>query len=612
VRSRVGRLRPPIDVVLAAVPTALAAALRLTSLGQTPTDPFYDAAVRSMSQSWHNFLLAAFDPSGGTSVDKPPLDLWLQVAGVKVFGYGAIGRVIPAAVAGTIAVALLYAVVRRLFGRFAALASALAFAVLPVSVLTSRSNTPDTVVMVLTLLAALLVVRAVETGRARFLYFAGFAVGLAFEAKVFEALLAVPAIALLHLVCSRVGSRARARQGAVSIGVLVITGLSWATLVSVVPSSPPYYAIGSADGSVWNAIFVYNGVDRISPSRDASPRRSHGDVPAALRLFQLGVGKRSFGQTVGVELAPAFIFGGIASLFGAVALARRRQTEAGRRSRALPVPLAAGGALSFGLWLLVAFAVLSRSAVVHLRYAEVMAPAVAAALGAGTVASARLAARQPLALVLFLGGLCATTVYAVKIAAGDHVLAEAIAAAAAGAAVAAISASIVERRGGGSARPARLAGAAAVCCLASLLLPALVRSRAIVDGHESASGGTSAQPLKWVRRVSDYLRSHSGGYYELASYAYPHAAPLIVRDGRPVLVLMNSHRPIVTVPRLARELRAGRVRYALIEGHCGADPIHKIRDCPASVRWLRARSADVSAAAGLPARGALLHISGPP
>ena len=93
-------------VVPVLVPTAVAAALRLTVLADTPTDPFYDAAIRSMGQSWHNFLFAAFEPGGGTSVDKPPIGLWLQVAGVKLFGWGALGRVIPQALASSLAVPL--------------------------------------------------------------------------------------------------------------------------------------------------------------------------------------------------------------------------------------------------------------------------------------------------------------------------------------------------------------------------------------------------------------------------------------------------------------------------------------------------------------------------
>ena len=64
-----------------------AAVLRLLHVGQVPPDPFYDAAVRSMSLSFHNFFFGVFEPGGSVSIDKPPVDLWLQVASVKLLGF---------------------------------------------------------------------------------------------------------------------------------------------------------------------------------------------------------------------------------------------------------------------------------------------------------------------------------------------------------------------------------------------------------------------------------------------------------------------------------------------------------------------------------------------
>src|SRR6201981_1544676 len=79
--------------------TLLAGALRLYHLNRSPLNPFYDAAVRSMSQSWHNFFFGALEPSGSVSIDKPPVDLWLQVASVKVVGFSATTLKLPQAIA---------------------------------------------------------------------------------------------------------------------------------------------------------------------------------------------------------------------------------------------------------------------------------------------------------------------------------------------------------------------------------------------------------------------------------------------------------------------------------------------------------------------------------
>src|SRR5947209_3902704 len=166
----------PAALALAAI-TAVAAALRLASLGGSGTNPFYDAAVRSMGESWHNLFFAAFEPAAGVSIDKPPLDLWLQVASVKVLGWGTTALILPQALAATVAVPLLYLLARSLFGRAAGLASAACLAVLPVAVLTGRSDTMDSVMMLLNVVAALLLVRAAETGRRSLLLAAAAVVG---------------------------------------------------------------------------------------------------------------------------------------------------------------------------------------------------------------------------------------------------------------------------------------------------------------------------------------------------------------------------------------------------------------------------------------------------
>ena len=139
--------------------TTGAAVLRLRHIGQVPPDPFYDAAVRSMTLSWHNFFFGVFEPGGSVSIDKPPVDLWLQVASVKLFGFTSTTLKLPEALAGVAAVPLLWAALRRAWSAPAALAAAVTMAVLPIEVITSRSDTMDAVMMVLIVLALLLVVQ---------------------------------------------------------------------------------------------------------------------------------------------------------------------------------------------------------------------------------------------------------------------------------------------------------------------------------------------------------------------------------------------------------------------------------------------------------------------
>ena len=177
--------------------TIVAAALRLASLHKVPDDPFYDAAVRSMGLSLHNFFFGAYEPGGSVSVDKPPLDLWLQVLSVKLLGFNSTFLKLPQALGGTLAVPLLFGALRRAFGAGAGLAAAAVLAVLPVSVLTARSDTMDSLMMVLLVIALGLLVHAARTDRPVWIYAAGVALGLAFNVKLLEAIIAVPGLALL-------------------------------------------------------------------------------------------------------------------------------------------------------------------------------------------------------------------------------------------------------------------------------------------------------------------------------------------------------------------------------------------------------------------------------
>ena len=160
-------------------------------------DPFYDAAVRSMGLSWHNFFFGAFEPGGSVSIDKPPVDLWLQVATVKLVGFSNTSLKLPEALAGTLAVPLLFLAVRRMWSTRAGLAAAVAQAVLPIEVITSRSDTMDGVMMALIVLALYLIVRANERGARVWLLAGAAALGIAFDVKLLESLVALPGLAVL-------------------------------------------------------------------------------------------------------------------------------------------------------------------------------------------------------------------------------------------------------------------------------------------------------------------------------------------------------------------------------------------------------------------------------
>jgi len=97
---------------------ALTALLNLWNLGINGwANTYYSAAVRSMSTSWHDFLFASLDKTGLMTVDKPPLAFWVQALSVRVFGYHPLSILVPEALMGVAAVALVYDMTRRMFGR---------------------------------------------------------------------------------------------------------------------------------------------------------------------------------------------------------------------------------------------------------------------------------------------------------------------------------------------------------------------------------------------------------------------------------------------------------------------------------------------------------------
>src|SRR5947207_8557792 len=182
---------------LLALITVGAAVLRLLHIDRVSPDPFYDAAVRSMGLSWHNFFFGAFEPGGSVSIDKPPVDLWLQVASVKALGFSSATLKLPQALAGAAAVPLLFIAVEELWSTRAALVAAAALALLPIAVITARSDTMDAVIMALSVLALALIARSCSSPRTGWLLAGPAALGLAFDVKLLESLIALPGLALI-------------------------------------------------------------------------------------------------------------------------------------------------------------------------------------------------------------------------------------------------------------------------------------------------------------------------------------------------------------------------------------------------------------------------------
>jgi hypothetical protein len=107
--------------------------------------------------------------------------------------------VLPQIVEGVATVLVLHRAVRRLAGPRAGLLAALVLALSPAVVALDRGNISDSLMILLVVLAADAVAGAVRDGRLWRIVLAGIWVGLAFQAKMVEAWLVLPALAAAYL-----------------------------------------------------------------------------------------------------------------------------------------------------------------------------------------------------------------------------------------------------------------------------------------------------------------------------------------------------------------------------------------------------------------------------
>jgi 4-amino-4-deoxy-L-arabinose transferase-like glycosyltransferase len=386
---------------------ALAALSYAWGINDATLETFYGAAVRSMSQSWHNFFFGAFDPWGTVTVDKLPGAFWVQALSVRVFGFHVWSVVLPQAVEGTLTVLVLYRAVRRVAGAGAGLAAAAVLAATPVTILLNRGNISDSLLILLLVLAADAATAAITTGRLAHLLVAGVWVGLAFQAKMLQAWLVLPALFLAYLLAAPTPALSR-RVAHVALAALVALGvsLSWMLVVTLVPAHDRPYEDGSCNNSVFSQVFLYNGTDRITgttldqPGCSPVPTPVKGTtgahpgtvaVPPGPGRFLNGV----FGRDSDWMLLPAAV-----ALAGIV-VARRREPRTD--------PLRAA-TLLWGAWLFFTWCFFASSHFINSYYLAALAPPIAALSGMGLVVAWRLRTRRATRAVL-LGTVAAGTAY---------------------------------------------------------------------------------------------------------------------------------------------------------------------------------------------------------
>ena len=545
---------------------------------------YYAATVQSMLASWHNLLFASFDLAGFVSVDKSPLGFWIQTLSAWIFGFRGWALILPQALAGALSSPVIYMLVRRVFGGNAGLLAALILAVTPVSVATHRSNTPDGLLLLILLLAALLATKAAESGQMRWLLGSAALVGLGFNIKMLQAYLIVPALFLFMPV----NLPLLKRVGQLSLAMLVMFTLSftWPLAVELSPASARPYVGSTVTNNVFELVAVHNGVRRLGPivswfgirEKDPGP----GTVAASLPGFSQGSaplqneinddqwpdgGFREVGDPGPLRLFNRQLAGQVSWLLP-LALLALVSGVAGTRWKQPP-----GRAVFFfslwGGWLILTIFFFSYGGLIHRYYLDMLAPPIAALSSAGLVTWTRdlLAGRRlgwllPTAVTLtaafayfFLGYYpqfrwLAWSVLVIGILTALALL----------------------------LLTARLrAGQALLLSLPALLLVPLIWSTTPMwrggdvilpfAGPELVEWGGERGVMNYYQALTDFLsEQHSGEAFLAATQNAVVAAPLQLITGRAVMAMggFTGTDPILTVPRLSQYIADGEVRFILV------------------------------------------------
>jgi len=273
---------------------------------------YYSPAALSMGSNWHNFWFAAFDPAGFLAISKPPGAFWMQALSIRLFGFNGFSIHLPQAIAGVLAVLLVFLLARRVSSVTGAAFAALIMAVTPASVAADRSNLADSWLLLVLLGAAIMILSASDTGSLRRLVLGSALVGLGFLTKFLAAFVALPALYLTYALTAPIAFRRRLAHLVVAGLVVVLTSLIWPAAVDLTPSDRRPYIAETNDNSMLNLAFGLQGLGRIlnraTPAMGASGRPSGFQPGDHAPMPETGGPGRAFGPD-GSPSRPGAAFG---------------------------------------------------------------------------------------------------------------------------------------------------------------------------------------------------------------------------------------------------------------------------------------------------------------
>lgn len=594
----------------------LAAALRVWRLWSNGLgNSYYTAAAVSMSKNWTAFLAGSLDSSNFITVDKPAPWLWPSAILIKLFGLNWATELLPNAVAGVLTVLVLGVAVREAAGdttvaRVAALLAAGGLAIYPINVAIDRVNDPDPFLILVSVLAAWMLLRAV--GRSSWGYLLGSAalIGLAFDMKDLEGYVVLPALGVAWLVCGA-GSVLRRLGGLVVAGVTVLVATAiWPIAVQSIPAAQRPWIGGSTDGTILNLALGYNGLGRVlgrnAPGNTAGGVNIGNLPPQAREMAGRFMGGGSAGPTrlVSQQLADQVSWWLPLAVLGAVAIGLSL------RGRKRTDPAVAALVLWSG-WILVCATLFSfMQGIFHGYYTALLSPGLVALSGWGAVAAwtswrrgSRLSGLllagevlvgagwavwvllkdvtvRPAWLVpaVLIAGVLALLGVAVgsllraariPVLVGSTAVAVAVAVAAAPLTWSALTTMKSSGGGGPTANPGASGGGGGGFAVFAGGTPRNRGGQAPAAGA-GGRGGFGMGEASANPKLVAYLRSNRGGArWIVATTSAMQAAPLIIASGgEPVMAMggFSGSDPTPTLDRFKAMVRDGEVRYVLTGG----------------------------------------------
>ncbi|WP_412556534.1 ArnT family glycosyltransferase [Streptomyces sp. VITNK9] len=349
----------------------LAAGLYSWNLSGAGLNSYYSAAVLSGTESWKAWFFGSLDAGNFLTVDKPPFALMVMGLSCRLLGYGTWQMMLPLILAALATIWVLHSCVKRVWGHGAAAIAALVLALTPITVAINRDNNPDTLLVFLMVGGAALALRAVRDGRLPPLLGSAVCFGLAFNTKMLQGYIALPAVFVVYLYATDLGWAKRIRNLALAAVALAVASFWWAAAVSLVPASERPYIGGSTDGTAWDLIMGYNGLGRIF---GGDGNMGGGGGGGGGFSGTAGIG-RMFNDILGGQISWLLPFAGIALVAGLVLRGRAPRSDLTRAALVL-----------WGGWTVLHQLTFSMAeGTMHPYYTTALAPGIAALCGGGGV-----------------------------------------------------------------------------------------------------------------------------------------------------------------------------------------------------------------------------------